>query len=161
MVLWGLVRWILIGRRDGLRARLRRVLSIFTWLDEDRDDGARDDGQVGASDDGIPKVQAPPGFQAVLHRDALQAGEIIEVIVGGDAVALANVGGDYFAVSNVCAHAGGPIGDGALDGHTVTCPYHGWSYDVRTGACFVNQEVSLDTFEVQVVEDAICIRAAQ
>ena len=66
----------------------------------------------------------------------------------------------YSAVSNTCAHAGGPIGDGSLDGTTVTCPYHGWSYDVRTGACFVNEDMCLDTYEVKVVDDTVCIRIA-
>ena len=37
------------------------------------------------------------------------------------------------AVDNTCAHRGGPLGQGDLDGAVVTCPWHGWRYDVRTG----------------------------
>ena len=48
-------------------------------------------------------------------------------------VALFNVGGDIFAINHVCPHRGGPLADGRLDGTVVTCPWHGWTFDVRTG----------------------------
>ncbi|MGH7353851.1 MAG: Rieske (2Fe-2S) protein [Candidatus Rokuibacteriota bacterium] len=48
-------------------------------------------------------------------------------------VALFNVGGEIFAINHVCPHRGGPLGDGRLDGTVVTCPWHRWTFDVRTG----------------------------
>lgn len=93
-----------------------------------------------------------------LAKTALRPGEVTEVIVAGTAVAVCNVNGTFFAVSNVCPHAGGPIGDGTLEEHKVTCPYHGWSYDVRDGRCFVNKDVTLPRYDVQVIGDEVFVR---
>lgn len=52
----------------------------------------------------------------------------------GDMVlALFRVEGRVYAVANACPHKGGPLGEGKLEGHTVICPWHGWTWDVRTG----------------------------
>ena len=63
----------------------------------------------------------------------IPAGTIREVSVNGKAVAVANVGGEFHAIDNTCLHRGGPLGDGPLEGKIVTCPWHGWQYDVTTG----------------------------
>lgn len=52
----------------------------------------------------------------------------------GPPVAIFNVGGTYHAVDNACPHRGGPLGEGDLRGTVVTCPWHGWDWDVTTGA---------------------------
>lgn len=103
-------------------------------------------------------VTPPEGFEVVLHRDALEKGRIIEIIVGGTAIAVANVEGTFHAVSNQCPHADGPLGEGTLDGSVVTCPYHGWQYDVRDGRCLTNPHAPVKTFPVQVVGDAVCVK---
>jgi nitrite reductase (NADH) small subunit len=48
-------------------------------------------------------------------------------------LALFNVGGSFHAVDNTCPHRGGPLGEGELSGSVVTCPWHGWQFDVRSG----------------------------
>jgi nitrite reductase/ring-hydroxylating ferredoxin subunit len=48
-------------------------------------------------------------------------------------VAVFNLGGVFYALDNVCPHRGGPLGEGAVDGTIVTCPWHGWQFDVTTG----------------------------
>lgn len=55
------------------------------------------------------------------------------VQAGGKDIALFNVNGEFYAIDDTCAHAGGPLSEGALDGTTVTCPWHGSKYDVRSG----------------------------
>ncbi|HNP71351.1 MAG TPA: non-heme iron oxygenase ferredoxin subunit [Kouleothrix sp.] len=57
--------------------------------------------------------------------------------VDGLPIALANVGGTIYAFSDACRHEGGPLSAGALIGDTVTCPWHGWTYSVRTGKAIV------------------------
>lgn len=58
-----------------------------------------------------------------------------KVVKAGDAVyALYRVEGRCYATANACPHRGGPLGEGALEAHVVTCPWHGWTWDVRTGA---------------------------
>ncbi len=48
-------------------------------------------------------------------------------------VCVANVGGEYHAMNNMCAHRGGPLGQGPVLDGKVICPLHGWMYDPKTG----------------------------
>src|SRR5438552_18103637 len=82
------------------------------------------------------------------------------VVVQGFPVALFNVDGRFYATSNVCLHRGGPVGEGDLDGTIVTCPMHGWEYDVRTGANTINPAARLKTYEVRVEGDDILVGAS-
>ena len=56
------------------------------------------------------------------------------VLFGGDKVALFNVEGTIHAIANTCTHRGGPLSEGEVEGTTVTCPWHGASFDLKTGA---------------------------
>lgn len=49
-------------------------------------------------------------------------------------IALFNVQGTFYAIDDTCPHRGGPLGEGELHGATVTCPWHGATFDVQTGA---------------------------
>lgn len=64
---------------------------------------------------------------------AVAPGSIAEFEVSGKTVAVANVNGKLFAINSVCVHEGGPLGEGALSGNVVICPWHAWEYDVTTG----------------------------
>ncbi len=55
------------------------------------------------------------------------------VEVAGFALVVGNAKGVLFAAANICPHAGLPIGDGDLRGATLTCPYHGYTFNVQTG----------------------------
>lgn len=77
------------------------------------------------------------------------------VLVAGRPVALFNVGGTFHAMDNACLHRGGPIGEGSLDGDVVTCPWHGWEYDVRTGVSVGNPAAKLRTYKVLVQGDDV------
>ena len=87
----------------------------------------------------------------------LPAGTSMVVVVRGAPVALFNVGGTFYAVSNVCLHRGGPVGEGDVDGTTVTCPWHGWEYDLRTGRNTSNPTACLKTFEVLLEGDDLVV----
>ncbi|MDO8881265.1 MAG: Rieske 2Fe-2S domain-containing protein [Coriobacteriia bacterium] len=63
----------------------------------------------------------------------LPPGFVRHVKLGRADVALARVGDEFFALSNVCRHAFAPLADGVLEGYEVMCPWHGWRYDVRDG----------------------------
>ncbi len=60
-------------------------------------------------------------------------GTTLELVAGERIVALFNVEGTFYALDGVCPHQGGPLGQGELAGCIVTCPWHGWQFDVRTG----------------------------
>jgi len=60
--------------------------------------------------------------------------ELQEVALGGRTrIALSFTGGQFHAVSGVCNHVGGPLGQGRLDGDYVVCPWHGWKFHHATG----------------------------
>lgn len=63
----------------------------------------------------------------------LSPGSSRHVRVGKRDIALFRVGEEFFALSNLCRHAFGPLAEGWLEGYEVVCPWHGWRYDVRTG----------------------------
>ncbi len=73
-------------------------------------------------------------------------------LAGGKELALYRVGGQYYCVENFCPHKGAPLADGRLSGHSVTCDWHGWRFDLRTGACLNRPADAVETYEV-VVED--------
>jgi nitrite reductase/ring-hydroxylating ferredoxin subunit len=72
-------------------------------------------------------------------------------------IALFNVGGALFAVTNICPHQHSPvIVDGFIEDCTVTCPLHGWAYDLSTGRA-LGGGARLKTFEVREIGDAIYV----
>lgn len=72
------------------------------------------------------------------------------VEAGGKSLAVFNVDGNYYVVDNECVHRGGPVGEGELEGNIVTCPWHGWTYDVKTGKCVNNPAACLKSYPVTV-----------
>jgi len=84
-------------------------------------------------------------------------GQVREVVVLGRILAISNVGGTLFATDGTCLHRGGPIGQGDLDGKIVTCPLHGWTYDVTTGQSFINPAAKLRTFPVTVEGETVLV----
>ena len=78
-----------------------------------------------------------------------------ECVAGDRIVALFNVDGTIHALDGICPHQGGPLGKGKLQGCIVTCPWHGWQFDVTTGQHQVSQRLQHPTFEVRVAGDEV------
>jgi nitrite reductase/ring-hydroxylating ferredoxin subunit len=70
--------------------------------------------------------------------------------VGRYDIALFNVDGRFYALENSCPHQGGPIAEGWLEGPEVTCPWHGWCFDVRTGTMTLGDFARIARFAVDV-----------
>ena len=68
-----------------------------------------------------------PLFRATKTTE-IAPGQIREFQLDGHTVAIANLGGKFYAIDNTCLHRGGPLGQGVLDGQKVTCPWHGWQF---------------------------------
>lgn len=80
-----------------------------------------------------------------------------ERVAGERVVALFNVNGQYYALDGICPHQGGPLGKGRLSGCMVTCPWHGWQYDVRTGQHGSIATVRSKSFPVKVEGDMVLV----
>ena len=76
------------------------------------------------------------------------SGKVVEA--GGKTIAVFNCDGTFYAIDNTCRHRGGPLGEGGLSGTTVTCPWHGWEYDVTSGACHTDPSIQVARFDVAV-----------
>ena len=74
-------------------------------------------------------------YRAVCAENELLPGNARLVEVDGAAIAVFNVDGQYHATEDHCLHAGGPLHEGTLEGAVVTCPWHGWQFDVTDGRC--------------------------
>ena len=66
--------------------------------------------------------------------DTLAPGGVTVVDADGTAIAVFNVGGEFFALEDVCTHDGGQLTGGCIAGDEVVCPRHGARFSIRTGA---------------------------
>ena len=98
-----------------------------------------------------------PTFVRVCSVSELPPGSCRTVQAGGLAIALFNVDGAFHAIDNTCGHRGGPLGEGTLDGTVVTCPWHGWQWDVTTGANAMGMPQKLRRFETKVEGDGVMV----
>ncbi|HQU43614.1 MAG TPA: non-heme iron oxygenase ferredoxin subunit [Pirellulales bacterium] len=73
-------------------------------------------------------------FQRVARLSEIPDPGRIVVEVDDQLVVVLHVGGELFAIDDVCTHDGGPLGEGELADHTIACPRHGAKFDIRTGA---------------------------
>ena len=84
----------------------------------------------------------------------------MEVVVDTFPYAVCNVGGAIHALSGVCLHLGGPLGQGQIHDGRVVCPYHMWGFDCLTGECDQNPALRVATYEVKVEGDDILMQVA-
>lgn len=91
-----------------------------------------------------------PKTVKVAQTTDLASGEGKVVNADGTDVALYNVNGKFHAINNTCLHRGGPLGEGLLEGEIVTCPWHGWKYNVTTGTNVMNPAVRVACYAVTV-----------
>ncbi len=96
-------------------------------------------------------------FSRAAKQDLVPPGTIREVQLDERTIALANVDGRIYAIENACLHRAGPLGQGELTGSVVSCPWHGWQYDVTSGRVTFNPEMKLATFPVELRDGEIWV----
>lgn len=89
-------------------------------------------------------------FVKVATLDQLPEGSALEIEHDGRIFALFHVGGVISAIDGLCPHQGGPLAEGEVTGTIVTCPWHGWQFDIRTGHCTLGTTITQPVFEVRV-----------
>jgi nitrite reductase/ring-hydroxylating ferredoxin subunit len=129
----GVARRLVLGRPDGYRRRALRDL-VRKLLARLREAPAGE----------VRSAPPPRAGRALLGTASLPPGTVTEALLDGVQVAVCRVSDDEVHVlENTCPHAGGPLGDGVLDGTTLVCPDHGWPFDVRTGRCTLAPHVAV------------------
>ena len=92
----------------------------------------------------VEYLEIPPASE-------LPPGERLFVEIEGKPVVIFNIAGQYFSIADVCSHDDGPVGEGELDGYSITCPRHGAQFDVRTGKVMqMPAVVDIPAYPVQV-----------
>lgn len=142
MASWeGWVRRVVVGRKNGIRAAIRRELNVGTWLDQEQEHIVPDE----------PERAPDPRWLRVGTVEELPSeGELVEAFADGRAVVLVRIDDTVHAIDSTCPHAGGPLGEGELYGTQLTCPWHGWAFDVVTGASSVDAASCVETFDVRI-----------
>ena len=97
-------------------------------------------------------------LRAVARVDEVPPDSVRAIDLDGTTVALARVGDEFHALAGHCAHMGGPLGEGALEGCVLSCPWHGWQYDVRTGENEFDRAIRVETYPVRVEDGVVSIQ---
>jgi len=84
-----------------------------------------------------------------------------ECVAAGNIVALFNVDGQFFALDGICPHQGGPLGKGRLSGCIVTCPWHGFQFDVTTGQHQTSKSLVHPSYPVRVEGNDVQVGIAE
>ncbi|SMP77966.1 Ferredoxin subunit of nitrite reductase or a ring-hydroxylating dioxygenase [Neorhodopirellula lusitana] len=72
-----------------------------------------------------------------------------EALIGERIIAVFRHQGSWFAMDAMCSHQGGPLAEGVVKDGCVTCPWHGWQYDLATGVQLINKQPLQETFQVR------------
>ena len=100
---------------------------------------------------------AADGYVEVAHAEDIPEDRAKIVSLGGERVAIFRYGGKISALSNVCAHQNGPLGEGAVIDGCVTCPWHGFQYEPETGSSPPPFNERVPTFRVRVEEGRVLL----
>jgi 3-phenylpropionate/trans-cinnamate dioxygenase ferredoxin subunit len=97
----------------------------------------------------------------VAAQDDLPHGGVSLVDVDGTEVAVFNIGGQYYAIEDVCTHDGGTLAEGEVQGFEIECPRHGARFDLRTGRVTAPPAYEdITTFQVRIRDNRVQVREA-
>ncbi len=88
---------------------------------------------------------------------AVEAGESVLTEAGGQDVALFMCRGRVIATNGQCPHAEGPLHEGDVDGAILTCPWHGWTFDLESGQCQEDDSIILERYPVRIDGDDVFV----
>ncbi len=97
-------------------------------------------------------------YVEIAPASELPAGERLFVEIEGKPIVIFNIAGQFFSIADVCSHDDGPVGEGTLEGFSITCPRHGAQFDVRTGKVLqMPAVVDIPAYPVQIRDGNIFI----
>jgi nitrite reductase (NADH) small subunit len=84
------------------------------------------------------------------ESDLPPEGQAKEFPCGAKTICVANVGGTFTAMDNICLHRGGPLGQGMIEGGKVVCPWHGWQWDPKSGEAVHNANAKVAVYPLKI-----------
>lgn len=97
-------------------------------------------------------------FHRVASISDVPLGSGIQVTIDDDDFALFNVGGEFFAIDDLCPHRGAPLSQGFLEQNKVFCPLHCFDFNLKTGECQVASHLSVATYPTKVENGEVFIQ---
>jgi 3-phenylpropionate/trans-cinnamate dioxygenase ferredoxin subunit len=95
-------------------------------------------------------------FYEVIEASEIPPGERLFIEIDDQPIIIFNVDGEFYAVDDECTHDNGPLSDGDLEGHCVTCPRHGAMFDIRSGKVKSLPAVKdISTYPIQIIDGVI------
>ena len=88
----------------------------------------------------------------------LKIGKSAIIEVGDKEIALFNYKGNFYAIDNTCPHRGAPLGEGRIEEGILICPNHEWRFELKSGWCPQNPELSTEIYPIKVHDEKIYIR---
>jgi nitrite reductase/ring-hydroxylating ferredoxin subunit len=98
-----------------------------------------------------------PRFVKLATLAEIPPGSAKEIEFEGRVYALFNTAGVISAIDGICPHQGGPLAEGMVEGTTVTCPWHGWQIDVRSGKTPLGPKVTQTVYEVKIEDQDVLV----
>jgi len=96
-------------------------------------------------------------FVKVASASELAPGSSKKIEINGKEIALFNLDGNFHAMNDTCPHRGGPLSEGFVENGVLTCPWHGWQFQLASGECLTNPSVCQTKYAVKVAGDDILI----
>ena len=88
----------------------------------------------------------------------LEIGKSAIIEVGDKEIALFNYKGNFYAIDNTCPHRGAPLGEGRIEEGILICPGHEWRFELKSGWCPQNPELSTEIYPIKVHDEKIYVR---
>jgi len=88
----------------------------------------------------------------------LEIGKSAIIEVGDKEIALFNYKGNFYAIDNTCPHRGSPLGEGRVEEGILICPNHEWRFELKSGWCPQNPELSTEVYPIKVSDEKIYVR---
>lgn len=100
-------------------------------------------------------------FVPVAQVEEIPPGSMKAVMIEGRSIAIYHTAEGFFASDNNCPHRGGPLVEGDLTGTDVVCPWHFWTFSLRTGENDRNSQIRLCRHETKVEGSQLFVRLSQ
>ncbi len=107
----------------------------------------------------MPETAKPENWVDVASIENVREQGAVEVVVGTQIIAVFWANDSLYAIDGMCAHQGGPVAKGRVEGGCVTCPWHGWQYELATGIQTINRQPLQRTYEVRQNGDRVEVLA--
>ena len=97
-------------------------------------------------------------FIEVARVSDLPVGRVKSIRIEGETVALYHTAKGFFASESRCPHRGGPLAEGDVIGDEIVCPWHLWGFNLESGLCPGNDDISITMHEVKIEDDRVFVR---